>query len=86
MTLLAKFLPTISQEIEAKISCSLTRKSGVATFSTVPAARRERRAAETQMVMLAVSQIWLRPWATVKENSTRHTVGFSVSADTVTCS
>ena len=34
---LAKFWPTISQEIEDKISCSSTRKSGSATFSTVSA-------------------------------------------------
>ena len=34
MTPLTKFWPTISQEIEEKISCSLSRKSGAATFSS----------------------------------------------------
>lgn len=37
-------------------------------------------------VILAESQIWLRPWATVKRNSTRHTVGSSSRALTVTLS
>ena len=32
MTPLTKFWPTISQEIEAKISCSPSRKSGVPLF------------------------------------------------------
>ena len=40
MTLLTKASPTISQEIEGKLSCNLPRKSGIATFSTVSAPRR----------------------------------------------
>ena len=39
MTLLAKVSPTISQEIETKLSCNPPRKSGCATFSTVSAGR-----------------------------------------------
>ena len=35
MTLLTKASPTISQEIETKLSCNPPRKSGYATFSTV---------------------------------------------------
>ena len=36
MTLLAKASPTISQEIETKLSCDPPRKSGCATFSIAP--------------------------------------------------
>lgn len=36
--------------------------------------------------MWAVSQIWFSPWAAVKENSTRHTVGSSAFSVTVTLS
>ena len=35
MTLLTKAFPTISQEIEGRLSCNPSRKSGAATFSTV---------------------------------------------------
>ena len=36
--------------------------------------------------MCADSHTWLSPWATVKANSTKHTVGSSSSAVTVTSS
>ena len=53
MTLLTKASPTILQEIEGKLSCNLSRKSGIATFSTVSAPDRET---------VRGSALWLKKW------------------------
>ena len=55
-------------------------------FAFAPVHPRCSRRLGRYTVICALSQIWLRPWATVKSNSTRHTVGSESSADTVTSS